>query len=287
MRLLQRRNFVIVKIDKKKQSERKEKQGSLFIVTDNGSEARNLQCGEIVELGANLEHLFPQAKIGDTAILHWFVESKEKDNKVFEDETFNYYLLTATECNGRVNELYGVWDGEQIIASPEYIFLEIPHQPKSASTPDEYIEVATKKTEGGLFVFDEWHETRYDKEEKMAKINMEIQSLAKTRMSEQLKLGIKSKEEELAAISADINKKCVEFYTVAAINPLVNEEVFFSFGHFIEDGDKVGLLNIAAQTTLTFMDKEYIIAMTSHVWCTQIWAKEAVANHRSFLMKTH
>jgi len=110
----------------------------------------------------------------------------------------------------------------------------------------------------------------------MAKINAEIQSLTKSKMTEQLKKGIQEKENELASISNDINKKCVEFYTVAAINPDFNEEIELSFGHKLEPGDKVGVLNIACQTTVTFNDIEYIVALTKHIHCTHKWATEAI-----------
>lgn len=277
MQFIPHANFVTVRLNRAKQKERKEKEGSLFVVIDNNSEARNLQIGEIVGLGINVKHLFPQAKIGDTAILHWMVESKEKNNLVYQDETFNYYLATATECNGRVNEVYGIFDGENIIPSPEYIFLELPHSSvNTATTPDEYIEKATEKSEGGLLLFKEWVETRTDKEQKMAKISANIQSLTKSKMNEGVKQGIKEKERELAEISEDINKQRVEFYRIAAINPDSKKQMSEIFEHEINIGDKIGVLNIACQTTITLNGTEYIVCLSKHIHCTHEWATKSI-----------
>lgn len=280
MQLLARPNFFVVKINKDAQRTRKEKEGSLFIVTEDKDEKRNMQCGEIVSIGTVAAEVFPQAKIGHTLILHWLVESKEKQNKFWEDENYNYYHVTAIECHGRPNEAYGVWDGTKIIPNPEYIFLEVPHKPVRASTPEEFIEAATTQTKGGLFIFDEWQVTRTDKEEQMAKINAEIQSLTKTKMSPGVAVGIARKEEELAIISNDINAKRIELYQVAAINPMFNEEIEYSMGRKVEIGDKVGFLNIATQTTLEFMGNEFIIALSKHFHCTEHWIKSSIENFK-------
>lgn len=280
MQFVPRPNFFIVSINKKSQIEKKEKEGSLYVVIDSKNEGRNMQAGRIEAIGTNAADIFPQAKIGHTLILHWMVESKQKDNKFYEDEENNYYHVTATECNGRPNEAYAVWDGKKIIPNPEYIFLETTNKPNQGLTPDEYIDAATKKSKGGIFLFDQWEETRADKEQKMAKLNKELESLLKTKMSNELKVGIQEKEAELAKISNDINKQYVEFYTVAAVNPFFNEEIEYSFGHSLNKGDRIGLLNIAAQTTVTFMGTEYIAALSKHVQVTEKWAKTSISKFK-------
>lgn len=280
MQLLPAPNYIIVRINKINQRNKKEKAGILHIVTDSKNEARNMQCGEVAGVGANVPDIFPQLKIGQTAILHWFVESMQKDNKIFEDETYNYYAATVSEHNGKANETYGVWDGENIIPNPAYIFLEKPYIPKRGFSPEEFIEAATKKTDSGLFLFEEWDETRTDKEQKMAKINTEIQSLTKTKMSADLKNGIAVKEAELASLSNEINKQCIEFYKVAAINPDMNEEIESSFGRKIEIGEKVAALNAACKTTVEFNNAEYIVALSKHIHCPEYWCLESVKNFK-------
>lgn len=268
-------NSIVVSINKVKQKEKKEKIGSLYVVTNEKDESRNMQQGEVVGFGSNLNHLFPQAKIGHTAILHWLVESRQRSYKIFEDENNNYYQVTACEFNGRANELYGVWDGEKIIPNPEYIFLE-----KEKDTRE------LKESESGILLYENWTETRKDKEDKMATINAEIQSLTKTKMSNQLAGGIREKEAELAKISNDINKQRIQFYKVAAINPDVAEEIENCFGHEFKIGDKVGFLNLATQTTVEFMGTEYIVALCNHLKCSEKWAKDAVTSHKKAAVET-
>ncbi len=286
MQLLARPNFFIVKISKAAQKERKGRQGSLFIVTGDKDEKRNLQCGEIFGIGSAAAELFPDAKVGQTLILHWLVESKEKDNKFWEDEEFNYYHVTAVECNGRPNEAYGVWDGEKIIPNPEYLFLEITQTESDIDlnklTKETGIGVCRPmaETESGFLVFKEWKETRVEKEERMAKINNEIASLTKTKMSPGVAVGVARKEEELAIISNEINSKKIEFYVLAAISPLLNDEIEVSMGKRVEVGERVGCLNMATQTTIEFMGKEYIVCLSKHFYGTEYWIKSSIHNFK-------
>lgn len=270
MQLVPRPDFFIVSINKKAQLEKKEKEGSLYVVIDSKNESRNMQSGTIVAKGTNTDLYFPQAQIGHTLLLHWMVESKQKDNKFYEDDINNYYHVTATECNGRPNESYGIVTEDGIIPHPDYILLE-----------KEIDSREMKQVESGLFLFENWQETRTEKEQKMAKINEEIQHLTKTKMNEQLKDGISNKEKELATLSKDINKSKVQFYKVAAINPLFNELIAEGFGEKIKTGEQAGMLNQACQTTLDIDGKEYIIALTKHFWCPYKWCRDAVKNSHS------
>lgn len=261
--------YFYIKINKQKQQERKEKQGNLYIVTDSKNEARNMQQGEIVSIGEYAASLFPYAKVGMTLVIHWMTESKEKKQLVNFDDDYNYYVVTATEYNGQANQSYGVWDGENIIPHPDYIFLE-----KNKDNRE------LKQTDSGLFLFDNWTETRTDKEEKMAALNAEIQSLTKSKMNSQLRDGIARKEKELEGLSNSINKQRIELYTVAAINPDFNEMIENSFGHKVEIGDKVGMLNAACQTTVEFNGIEYIVALSKHFHLTERWAKESIKKYK-------
>lgn len=283
MKLLPRPNFFIVSINKEQQKKKKNQIGSLYVCTTDKDESRNMQSGTIVSIGSHAAEVFPQAKIGDTLLLHWWVESNQRNNKCYEDEENNYYFVTAIECLGRAIEAYGIWNGTEIVPNPEYIFLQVPNKGKSNMTPDEYIDAATKKTDSGLLIFDEWVETRAEKEQKMAKLNAEIQSLSKSKMNDHLKSGIKAKEEELSALSKSINRSCIEFHSIAAINPSMAEEIKECFGEEIRIGDKVGMLNQACQTTLDFNGKTYIVALSKHFHCTEKWVKDAV---KSFKEKT-
>lgn len=282
MRFVINPDFFLVKIAKSEQVKRREKQGSLYIVVDEKDESRNTQAGEIVTIGKRAAEVFPQAKVGDTLLLHWMVESKQKNNCHWEDTEHKYYLATALESHGRPCEAYGILRDGEIIPNPEYIFLSTLSESsdmdlKSLSQETGIIvNRPVTTTKSGIIVFKEWKETRTDKEQKMKVIQAEIDSLTKTKMSPQLAVAIQRKEEELAIISNEINKQCILFYRAAALNPDFNEEVYQSMGHYIHPGEKVGMLNSACQTTIEVNGIEYIVALAKHFHCTEKWVKSSI-----------
>lgn len=258
--------YFFIRINKEKQSERKGKSnGGIIIPETIVYETRNMQQGEIVAIGQEAAEIFPQAKIGHTLITHWMTESKDKNQLIYADETYNYYVVTSCEHNGQANQSYAVWDGEHIIPHPDYVFLVKKDEERQLT-----------ETKSGLLLFNNWEESRPETEARMNTLSAEIQSLSKSKMSDTVKKGIASKEQELNKLSNKINKKFVDFYEIAAINPDLSEYLGDVFGDAPKIGDKIGILNIATQTTVEFMGIEYITALSRHIHCTYQWAKDAV-----------
>jgi len=97
------RNKVIVRINKKAQTEKREKSGRFYIPDYLMHYRNNLQFGEVVAFGALAKELCPQIEVGCVAIFHHCVEFqvlnriKEEGNEA-EDPIDEYYLFT--EPNG-------------------------------------------------------------------------------------------------------------------------------------------------------------------------------------------
>lgn len=240
--------YFIVKIEIEKQNNRKEKIGSLYLHFNEVNMQRNMQRGEVIAIGSLAKTSFPQVSLGDTLIFHHFVEGqdKEKSNLLHSDKNYNYYFVTACEYNGHRNETYGVFDGTKIIPHPDFIFIEPKVKVKEISA-DEFIEQNTSKI-GSLILFNNWEESREDKEEKAQRLTAEIKSASKGKsMSDSTKIALEEKQIEAEKITTSLSKKEYKPFKVASYNPNINVK------------ENIYSLSMAAQTEIEFMDKEYII----------------------------
>lgn len=259
--------YFLVKVSKEKERTNKEKIGSIIIPQTLTFMAYNTQCGEIVGIGEGAAKYFPEAQVGHWLLMHHFVqgenvEDAKEDHLIFDDEQHNYYVVSAYEYAGKGSETYGVWDGEKIIPSKEYVFLEPEKAPVNDLPPDEAINQALQKTESGLFIFKEWKQSREDVEAKQKELKAEVENLAKSGTHKShIQQGMKEKEMEMDKISKKMNMQKYLPYTVA----FANDELPQWFDRPIEAGSVLGMLNMACGTVMTFNDKDYIIAKTKFI----------------------
>lgn len=259
-------NYFIIRIDIKKQRERRDKIGILYTHFNQVHMTRNMQSGEIVAIGDKAHTQFPQAKIGDTLLVHHFVEGSGNDSKawIFSDELYNYYNVTASNFNGRRNESYGVWNGKELIPHPSFIFVEPPIKEEQISL-DEFVEKKTHKS-GSLYLFNKWEETREQQEAKANKIMNEIknQSVGKN-MRDDVRRALEDKQHDAEKITANINKRrCKEPFKIAYVNPLFQK----SYKGYIDNDNLVYALNQASETELEFNGKIYIVIETKYCVAT-------------------
>ncbi len=259
--------YFLVRIAIEEQKKSKEKIGDIFIAPSQTFMMYNKQCGEIVAIGEGAAKYFPEAKVGHTLIFHHGVESSgaeeaKNEHLIYWDEEYNYYVVAAYEYNGKNVEAYAVWDGETIVPNKDYVFLKI-EQPEHSDLPaDEVINQALVATESGLLLFKEWEDSRENKEAKMADIKKEIEHLSKSgNHKKHIQEGILEKEKEMEKISANINKQSYEPYSVE----FANKELSEWFDCYIGEGSVLGILNIAAHTTIKFNEKEYIVTKTRFI----------------------
>lgn len=254
--------YFLIRISRAAQRAKREKIGIIHISPKETFMVYNVQYGEIMAVGKKAAEYFPEAKIGHTLICHHFVQDTSDheakvNHLVHQDETYNYYVVTAYEVPGKKNETFGVWDGEKIIPNKDYVFLE-PEKPAITwKTPDDYINSAMQKTQSGLLIFNEWKDNKESKIQKMQKLKAEIGSLCKTGMSNPTaRQMVINKEAELEKLSADINTRRYEPYTVVAAPKVLSE----MFGVPITAGKEIYIISNAAEMGIEVMGKNYRIA---------------------------
>jgi hypothetical protein len=263
--------YFIIKVPKDQQRERREKIGSIFLPPNFVWMRRNMQCGEVVGIGSDAAAVFPEVNMGDILVVHHFAEGQatgstknSSEYLVYSDDQYNHYLVTGMEFNGRRNETYAVWDGKTLIPHRDFLFVEIEKEPET----DLNIEVGLKgigifspnialtTTDSGLITTKKIKPSREKMTEMMQKNVARIQELSNNqrRMTTEVISEIKKLEMENNFISKEINKKRYDAFTLAYCNP--------EFG--ANPGDVVYCLNIAAQTKIEFMNKEYIVVNTQY-----------------------
>jgi hypothetical protein len=259
--------YFLVRTERVKEKEAKTKIGILYVSEVEALMQYNLSSAEIVDISERAAKYFPEAKVGHQLLMHHFVidvneDAAREDHLVHQDDVHNYYVVTAYEHNGKGAECYGVWDGEKIIPNKDFVFLEDEKTVRNDLPPEEAINQSLEETATGLFLFKQWKDSREDKEQKQARLKKEVESLAKSGVNKpHIQQAIREKEREMEAIGIDINKQKYQFYTVAFSNP----ELTNWFNRPVSAGHTLAILNIAAQSKLKFMDKQYIICKSQYI----------------------
>lgn len=279
--------YFYLRVPKIKQKERREKIGSLFLPPNFVWMKRNLQCGEILAIGVSAQKSFPEAKVGQIAIIYHGVEAQAYGEErmragyyIDEDETYIYYLATGINHEGRRNEVYAVWNGKNIIVHKDYVFLEVPKDDTAEINLELQSNLAGEgllrpnmgfiKSSGGLILPKERKKSREELTIEMKENTDRIKQLSKTnRMNREVVEEIHKIERENNKLSAQINHKCYEPFIIAHCNK--------SFGS--KPGTTAYCLNIAAQTIIEFMGKEFIVINSDYIALTLDNSLEVLGNH--------
>jgi hypothetical protein len=269
--------YFLIKVPKADQSERRQKIGSLFIPPNFVWMRRNLQCGEIVGIGASAAAYFPEAKVGHIAIVHHFMEGQAYGNEstsylVDEDKTHNYYVVTAHEFNGQRNETYGIWDGTKIIPNKDFVFFS-PEERPTTDIPELALEsslagegtirpdIPMMVSAGGLLIPKPTKPTREQLTEKMKANTERIKQLSNiTRMSPEFINEIHSLEKINNGISKQINATEYIPFKIAFSHPSFEAQ----------RGDIVYALDKASLVTVEFMGHEYAVTGIHYVAARQL-----------------
>ena len=244
-------NFII-RVPKKDESEKREKIGHIYLHPSFVWMTRNTQCGVIESISNEAQKQFPNAKIGDILLCHHFVQASHsvkeyrKRYLVNEDNDNFYYKVTAQEYNGDNNQSYGIWDGEKIIPHKDYVFLE-----------KELVQLDTPKQESNIELTD-YKQTNDDVYQKLENIKSYIMNLTKTKMTDEIKREILSKEKEQSELSKKMQERRFIPCKIAYSNS--------SLG--IDNGTTVYALNIAVQTTIEFNGIEYRVCSPKYISAT-------------------
>ncbi len=268
------KHYFLVRINRKEQKEREEKIGSIYIPPTYTHMTRCMENAEIVAIGERAHEEFPEARVGDRLIIHHFIEGATDDHGnhewlVDQDEVYNYYVVPSHEYNGERNMCYGVYNGETIIPSKDYIFLNDAPPPKPKRTIDKILDDAIKTTASGLIVFKEWKQERPDVEEEMKRLEQDNIQLASNFGNPNIDLGrlreaeqqYKENDKRIKELSKLINLKEYKPFTVAFYNRMLARD----FGTHITPKDFVFVQNFASKTITEFMDKKYFVASIEYL----------------------
>lgn len=263
-------DYFLVRCSKEEQKKLKEKTGILYNPTGYEYMVYNMEWGEIVGIGSRVAKVIPEAKVGHDLIFHHFVQGMDtKDSKenhlVHEDETYNYYVVTAYRFNGKRNETYGIHDGEKIIPHPDFVFLKIEEPKKDyKKTPDDYINAALKPAKSGILIFENWRDSRETLEARTQQIKKDNENLAISGTHKpQVRTQMLRNEEQMTKISMEINKiECLP-YKVAYANDSLSEG--FSSKSKVVDGTVLYIDKRATEKIVSYKDRKYIVAPIEYI----------------------
>lgn len=222
-------NF-IVRVPKDEQSKRREMDNGLYLHPNFVWMTRNMQCGEIVDISDEAKKEMPEAEKGDLLLLHHFVErsySTKGDNKKF--------LIHEDDEYNYYNVCSKEWNGNnnQCYGVSKNGSI-VPHQQYI------FLEPEIEDKEG-------WHQSKDEVYAKLETIKQNILNLAKNGMTDEKAREITKLEKQQLELNLSLQKKEYLPYKVATSNEVV------------------WVLNIAAQTKISFLDKEYIVAERKYV----------------------
>jgi len=267
-------NLFLVRINKKEQKDFKEKlskNSPFFTAVSSQHNARNMECGEIVQIGERIKiYGWENCKVGMQLIFHHSIESpvssKGKDKYslqyfIYEDEGFNYYVVDDINCRG-------FFDGEKITPHPNFVFLKnLP-----AYDNNDEIDQATgnkiKQSSGGIFMVTNWDDSPQNIAQKSQKIKDRIESLTKSKRTPERQLEMERLEQERIKLNRKSQKHEFLPFKVAFSNRKLDRD----FSRKIQEDDILYCYNKACLYISNFQDKDYsyIICLTEHIGCLKI-----------------
>lgn len=277
--------YILIKINKQEQQEKKEKIGSLYFPSAYAFMRRELQFGIIESIGEGAAEFMPEMEVGDYALIHHFTSGK-KDDKGYnfyiigEDDEFAYYVINVYEIPGERQLLYAIAKGEEIIPTPDHIFLEVSNEnirewEENKSGILTRSEVTKSREEWVQLTKDNFARIR-----QLAK-NIPFTQLEYDRSDKEIvrysENEIKRLQAENAKISKMLNKREYKPYVVAAINEQWNDWIEQIEGERIYPGETVYFLNIAAQTKMDFGGVEYIVGEVKYFCHSEKYLKKSIA----------
>lgn len=170
-------NYMLVKINKAERTRRREmmeikptSSSSLILAPDGANIAqsfnlylspnhihmtRELQYGEVVQIGSLAEKFFPYASVGDTAMFHHTVETDDASRLLYEEGDYEYRILKAAFFNDTKNktevcnwDIYGFIKRDGVIfAANQFIFLEHAYTPFREELKSDLIILEGNHTE--------------------------------------------------------------------------------------------------------------------------------------------
>jgi len=167
------KNYVLVKISKELQRQKRGKVGSLHVPPQFAFMRFNLQQGQIVMVGSNIESYIPGIAEGDRLVFHHSIEGTvESQNKnqrnlssrhvIDEDEENTWYMVRKDLMYACIKP-----DGS-ILMAEDYVF--------GILAPDEEANRNLVATPSGILLFKNFKEDRLAIEERIGKLKTEAET---------------------------------------------------------------------------------------------------------------
>lgn len=207
------KDYFMVRLLKAEQQQKRERIGALFLPPSQVFMKQNLQRGEIVRIGERAARMLPEAQEGDTLYFHHCIEGTYENRGrhhreiatrylLLEDEQYRYYLVPATDD---LPYALGVQTKEGFFSAPQWLW-GLPAEAKDSR--------AVVKSDGGLYLFENWKQTPEELKQKTAQLEVETAWIAKSGVkNENVRQGIQAIEREREGIAAQLNKKQCKPFT--------------------------------------------------------------------------
>lgn len=116
------KQYMLVRIDMKMQSAKREKIGNIFLSEAILEMERYLQFGEILDIGEVGKRNFPEAQVGDIALFHHTIEDDDW-RLINTDENGDEHRLVDCRGDNNNHELFGFIRGTDLMPVKEYVFI--------------------------------------------------------------------------------------------------------------------------------------------------------------------
>lgn len=255
-------NRFLIRINKEAQHKFKYQVSSnspIYVPLGKIYNSRNMEHGEIIQIGKGVETLFEGCKVGYTLIFHHSIEDVSKEGKgyfVYEDETYNYYVCPFEFAKG-------YYDGYKITPTNGYVFLKNISAFPPKGEVDELSGRHLEKSASGILTFTEWKETPEEVVQKIEKIKQRIISLSKSNRTPAIQNELNRLDAETQRLNREAQKKAILPYRMAASNKTINDFAGFK----VKENYIVYCFNKECLYISNFKDKEYsyIICRTEGV----------------------
>lgn len=223
------RQFILVRIDKAAQLQKREKVGNIYISPMFAYMAHNLQYGEIVQIGEKAQRNYPDAAIGDIAIFHHLIEGSN------EDPAYEYLLetlpngdeLRLIDCTNNANDfkIFAFLKRQYFVPTEQFVFVDRKiTQIKRQYVSDFLYNTGFEPSE------DELRQKLQDLEAQQRTLNESLESCGDVDYSMQIIKGIEDIGRERERITQFLNADKFVKTKVTFLHPDTHKELGIDIG---------------------------------------------------------
>lgn len=222
--------YFLIQFDKELIKQKRTLPGNLLVPDTDESGKHSLCYGKIVQVGTTnkgeqvANKKFPEAQVGDTAILQHWVETEQP---IHADEKYFYVPVHDDEYNIKGIEKP---DGT-LIAHPSNIFCFDPEKMKEKGkiVPLDHSQIPQPRnwnlSESGLFLFDGSFEDAENIREKIEEVELHSKHIAEGLRSDTAQQRIAEYQKEGEKLTRQLNERVVHELTALFMHPTTEKEL--------------------------------------------------------------